>query len=180
MTFVSAIERAELEQNLDSVVQRHEIDSPHSRHALNTLLDQHPAIVNVRLYKQGGAGRIETHPGTAAVILATVGRGPNRRLKVNGVRVHAAETRKAGASQELLCARQAADRINQQIKLGHTIEFWSEFVKLTFPVDRAYVGEYSLFMDAGPFGEIAVAPQHYHCFSGIDLSDLGHTDHGVK
>ena len=77
MILVREIKRAELEQNLDSVVQRHEIDSPHSRHALNTLLDQHPSVVNVRLYKQGGAGRIETHPGTAAVILAAVGRGPN-------------------------------------------------------------------------------------------------------
>jgi hypothetical protein len=58
----------------------------------------------------------------------------------------------------------AADRINEQNKRGHTIEFWSDFVKLTFPVEGAYVGEDSLFMDASSFGEIAVAPQHYHCF----------------
>jgi len=30
----------------------------------------------------------------------------------------------------------------------------------------------SLFIDAGPFGEIAVAPAYYHFFLGIDLSDL--------
>jgi hypothetical protein len=66
MILVREIKRAELDQNLGSVVQRHEIDSPHSRHALNSLLDQHPSVVNVRLYKQGGAGRIETYPGTAA------------------------------------------------------------------------------------------------------------------
>ena len=84
----------------------------------------------------------------------------------------------AGSSQrerspELRLAQQAADRINERIKLGDTIEFRSDFVNLTFPVERAYVGEYSLFMDCGSFGEIAVAPEHYHCFSGVDLRDLG-------
>ena len=79
----------------------------------------------------------------------------------------------AERSRELLLAQQAADRINARIKLGDTIEFRSDFVELTFRVERAYVGEYSLFMDAGSFGEIAVAPEHYYCFSGVDLSDLG-------
>jgi hypothetical protein len=34
----------------------------------------------------------------------------------------------------------------------------------------------SLFIDAGPFGEIAVALEHYSFFLGIDLSDLEKRD----
>jgi len=61
-------------------------------------------------------------------------------------------------SPELLRARRAADRINNQIALGHTIEFRSVFVNMNFPVRKAFVLDRSLFIDAGPFGEIAVSP----------------------
>jgi hypothetical protein len=62
---------------------------------------------------------------------------------------------------ELLRARQAAYRINKGIALRHTIEFRSAFVKIAFPVIKAFVVDLSLFIDAGPFGEIAVAPEHH-------------------
>jgi hypothetical protein len=75
-------------------------------------------------------------------------------------------------SPELLRARRAADRINNQIALGHTIEFRSVFVNMNFPVGKAFVLDRSLFIDAGPFGEIAVPPAFYCFFLGIDLSDL--------
>ena len=75
-------------------------------------------------------------------------------------------------SPELLRARQAADRINKRIALGHTIEFRSAFVNMDFRVRRAFVVDSSLFIDAGPFGEIAVAPEHYSFF----LSDLEKRD----
>jgi hypothetical protein len=80
-------------------------------------------------------------------------------------------------SPELLRARRAADRINNQIALGHTIEFRSVFVNMNFPVRKAFVLDGSLFIDAGPYGEIAVAPEHYHFFSGMDLRDLAKRDH---
>ena len=70
-------------------------------------------------------------------------------------------------------AMQAADRINSRIVLGHTIEFRSAFVKMNFPVMGAFVEDGSLYIDTGPCGEILVAPEHYHFFSGIDLSRSG-------
>jgi hypothetical protein len=75
-------------------------------------------------------------------------------------------------SPELLRARRAADRINNQIALGHTIEFRSVFVNMNFPLTRAFVVELSLFIDAGPYGDIAVSPAFYFFFLGIDQSDL--------
>jgi hypothetical protein len=48
---------------------------------------------------------------------------------------------------------------------------------MNFPVRKAFVLDRSLFIDAGPYGEIAVAPEHYHFFSGIDLRDLAKRDH---
>jgi hypothetical protein len=67
-------------------------------------------------------------------------------------------------SPELLRARRAVDRINNQIALGHTIEFRSVFVNMNFPVRRAFVVELSLFIDAGPYDEIAVSPAFYRFF----------------
>ena len=49
---------------------------------------------------------------------------------------------------------------------------------MTFPVEGAYVAlgacidDSSMLIEAGPFGDIAVAPEHFHFFSGIDLQDL--------
>jgi hypothetical protein len=83
----------------------------------------------------------------------------------------------AESSLDLLRVQQAADRINKRIALGHSIEFRSVFVKEIFPVKKAFVMDRSLFIDAGPFGEIAVAPAYYHFFLGIDLSDLLERDH---
>jgi hypothetical protein len=59
------------------------------------------------------------------------------------------------SSLELLRVQQAADRINKRIALGHSIEFRSVFVKEIFPVKKAFVMDRSLFIDAGPFGELA-------------------------
>jgi hypothetical protein len=39
---------------------------------------------------------------------------------------------------------------------------------MDFPVRRAFVVDFSLFIDAGPFGEIAVAPEHYQGFLSED------------
>jgi hypothetical protein len=90
------------------------------------------------------------------------------------------DTRSRETEDELRRAQKAADRINCRIAFDYTIEFRSDFVGVTFPVDRAFVGEYSLFIDAGDYGEIAVAPEHYHCFLGVDLSDLGKRDSGSR
>jgi hypothetical protein len=87
MMLIRAVPRTALEDNCDLVLQQCGIDSPRSREALLDILRLHPSVATVRLYRHGGAGRIESSPGTASVILATSGRGPHRRLKVNGVRV---------------------------------------------------------------------------------------------
>jgi hypothetical protein len=88
MILFRVIQRAELQRNFDSVVRQCGIDSPHSRLALQRLLELHPEVSTVRLYKRGKPGHVVTSPGSAAVVLAMSGRRPNRRLKVNGVRVH--------------------------------------------------------------------------------------------
>ncbi len=75
-------------------------------------------------------------------------------------------------SPELLSDRRAADRINNQIALGYTIEFRSVFVNMNFPVRQAFVLDRSLFIDAGPIGEIAMSAAFSCFFLGIDLSDL--------
>jgi hypothetical protein len=76
---------------------------------------------------------------------------------------------------------QAAERINERITLGHTIKYQSPVESLppmTFPVEGAYVAfgacidDSSMLIEAGPYGDIAVAPEHFHFFSWIDLQDL--------
>jgi hypothetical protein len=75
---------------------------------------------------------------------------------------------------------QAAERINDRIALGHTIQYQSPVESLpprAFPVEGAYVAigasieDSSMLIEAGPYGDIAVAPEHFHFFSG-DLQDL--------
>lgn len=87
MTFVRTIRRAELEENCNTILEQCGIDSPRSKEALQRMLELHPTVSAVRLYQHGGPDRISIPPGTAAVILAVSGRGPHRRLKVDGVRV---------------------------------------------------------------------------------------------
>jgi hypothetical protein len=50
---------------------------------------------------------------------------------------------------------------------------------MTFPVERAYVvigariDDSSMSIGAGPYGDIAVAPEQFCFFSWVDLQDLG-------
>jgi len=83
MTLLTILHRTELEHDFESAVQRCGIDSPQSRRALKGLLEQHPSLASVRVYKPGGPYRIKISPSIAAVILAVSGRGSNRRLKVS-------------------------------------------------------------------------------------------------
>jgi len=101
MTLVTILQRTELEHDFESVVQHCGIDSPHSRRALRALLEQYPSVTSVRVYKPGGPCHIETVPSVAAVILSVSGRGSNRRLKVNGVRVAASEWRDSKAHGDI-------------------------------------------------------------------------------
>jgi succinate dehydrogenase flavin-adding protein (antitoxin of CptAB toxin-antitoxin module) len=94
MTLVRTVRRVELEDNFNAIVQQCGIDSPGSKEALQRILKLRPAVSTVRFYQHGGPDRISISPGTAAVILATSGRGPHRRLKVNGVRVFPIRTNK--------------------------------------------------------------------------------------
>lgn len=76
---------------------------------------------------------------------------------------------------------QAAERINDRIALSHTVQYQSpvEFLPpVNFPVERVYVAigacidDSAMLIEAGPYGDIAVAPKHFHFFSGVDLQDL--------
>ncbi|MBV8227914.1 MAG: hypothetical protein JO232_22295 [Verrucomicrobia bacterium] len=84
---VRTIPRVELEDNFNAIIQECGIDSPVSRTALRRILQLHPTVHTAQLYKHGGPDRICISSGTAAVILAISGKGPNRRLKINGVRL---------------------------------------------------------------------------------------------
>lgn len=87
MILVRTISRVELEDNFNAIIQECVIDSPLSRTASRRILQVRPTVHTVQLYRHGGPDPISLSPGTGAVTLAISGRGPNRRLKINGVRV---------------------------------------------------------------------------------------------
>jgi hypothetical protein len=91
MTLLTILRRTELVDDFESVLQRCGIDSPQRRRALNGLLEQHPSVASVRVYKTGGPCHIDISTNMAAVILSVSGRGTNRRLKVNGVQAAASD-----------------------------------------------------------------------------------------
>jgi len=55
MTLLTILHRTELEHDFESAVHRCGIDSPQSRRALKGLLEQHPSLASVRVYKPGVA-----------------------------------------------------------------------------------------------------------------------------
>jgi hypothetical protein len=66
---------------------------------------------------------------------------------------------KLSLGQALACRRVHHGHVRPRVatkSVNSTIDFRSDFVDMTFPVERAFVEEYALFI-AGEYGEIAVA-----------------------